>query len=206
MPEQSLRAARPNAPPIAVRPPALLARRAFILFATVAVTAVAADQMYQALAVSSLTVLELIVLVLFVVLFAWIAFSSASALVGFVLSLLGPDRSLDLNPNGALPELMVRHALLVPTYNETPSRVTARLQAIYEFVAESGRLAHFDFFVLSDSTDPDIWINEEAQYLSLLGRTNSRQYFTGTGVITSRVKPGTLASGSPVSARSIKAW
>jgi membrane glycosyltransferase len=177
MPEQSLRAARPNAPPIAVRPPALLARRAFILFATVAVTAVAADQMYQALAVSSLTALESIVLVLFVVLFAWIAFSSASALVGFALSLLGPDRSLDLNPNGALPELMARHALLVPTYNETPSRVTARLQAIYESVAESGRLAHFDFFVLSDSTDPDIWINEEAQYLSLLGRTNSRQIF-----------------------------
>ena len=72
-------------------------------------------------------------------------------------------------------------------------------------VAESGRLAHFDFFVLSDSTDPDIWINEEAQYLSVSAQTAAK-YFTGTGVITSRVKPGMLASGSPVSARSIKAW
>ena len=116
MPEQSLRAARPNAPPIAERPPvAGSLAPSYPLFATVAVTAVAADQMYQALAVSSLTVLELIVLVLFVVLFAWVAFSSASALVGFVLSLLGPDRSLDLNPNGALPGSEESHALLVPT-------------------------------------------------------------------------------------------
>ena len=70
-----------------------------------------------------------------------------------------------------------RHALLVPTYNETPSRVFARLQATFESVAESGRLAHFDFYVLSDTTDPDIWIQEEAQYLALVARTVSRQIF-----------------------------
>jgi membrane glycosyltransferase len=177
MPEQSLRAARPKAPPVAVRPRALLARRAFILFVTLAMTAVAADQMYQVLAVSTLTLLESIILVLFVILFAWIASSFASALVGFALSLFGRDRSFDINQNDALPELTARHALLAPTYNETPSRVTARLQAIYESVAESGRLAHFDFFVLSDSTDSDIWLQEEAQYLALIERTKSSQIF-----------------------------
>ena len=55
--------------------------------------------------------------------------------------------------------------------------MTARLQAIYESVADSGRLPQFDFFVLSDSTDPDIWLQEEAQYLALVERTNSRQIF-----------------------------
>lgn len=177
MPEQSLRGARPKAPLIAERPRTLPARRAFILFVTLAMTAVAADQMYQVLAVSTLTVLESIVLVLFVILFAWIAFSSASALVGFALSLFGRDRALNINLNDALPELTARHALLAPTYNETPSRVTARLQAIYESVAESGRLAHFDFFVLSDSTDPNNWLQEEAQYLALVERTKSSQIF-----------------------------
>jgi len=129
------------------------------------------------LAVSALTILEAIVLVLFVVLFAWIAFSTASALIGFTLSLFGRDRSLDIDPDTPLPALSGRHALLTPTYNETPSRVTARLQAIYESVAESGRLSHFDFFVLSDTTDPDIWLQEEAQYLALLARTKSQQIF-----------------------------
>jgi len=177
MPEQSLRAARQKAPPIAVQPRAMVARRAFIFFLTVAMTGAAACQMYQVLAVSTLTVLESIVLVLFVVLFAWIAFSSASALVGFALSLFGRGRTLAIDPSGTLPELTARHALLAPTYNETPSRVTARLQAIYESVAESGRLSHFDFFVLSDSTDPTVWLQEESQYLALLERTKSKQIF-----------------------------
>jgi membrane glycosyltransferase len=177
MPEQSLHGPQPKAPPIAVRPRALLLRRAFILLITLAMTAVAAEQMYLVLSVSTLTILESIVLVLFVILFAWIAFSSASALIGFALSLFGRDRALDIDPNVALPVLSDRHALLTPTYNETPSRVMARLQAIYESVAECGRLSHFDFFLLSDTTDPDIWLQEEAQYLALLARTKSDQIF-----------------------------
>jgi membrane glycosyltransferase len=177
MPEQSLHGAQPKLTPIAIRPRALVLRRAFILLLTLAMTAVAADQMYQVLAVSTLTILEAIVLVLFVVLFAWIAFSSSSALVGFALSLFSRDRALGIDPNAALPELTARHALLAPTYNETPSRVTARLQAIYESVAACGRLAHFDLFLLSDSTDPGIWLQEEAQYLALLERTKSSQIF-----------------------------
>lgn len=177
MPMQSLRGPQQKAPPIAARPRLLLLRRAFILFVTLAMTGVAAQQMYYVLAVSTLTLLEAIVLALFVILFAWIAFSFASALAGFALSLLGPSRTLGIEPRGPLPELTARHALLAPTYNETPSRLTARLQAIYESVAASGRLAHFDFFVLSDSTDAEIWLQEEAQYLALLERTKSEQIF-----------------------------
>jgi membrane glycosyltransferase len=177
MPEQSLRDTAARVPPPSAAPRALWLRRAFILLATIAMTAFAAVQMYQVLAVSTLTILETAVLVLFVVLFAWIAFSFASAFVGFVLSLAGPDRTLGLDPESALPALASCHALLVPTYNESPHRVMARLQAIYESVAESGRLQHFDFFVLSDTTDPLIWLHEEAQYLALLERTQSGQIF-----------------------------
>ena len=51
--------------------------------------------------------------------------------------------------------------MLLPTYNEDPHRVMARLRAIYELVEETGRGANFDWFVLSDTTDPAIWIAEE---------------------------------------------
>jgi membrane glycosyltransferase len=177
MPKQSLRHATAKRPEVPQRSRALLLRRAFILLVTIAMTAFAADQMYQVLAVTTLTILEGCVLVLFTVLFAWIAFSFASALVGFALSLGAPDKILGLDPHSALPVLTARHALLVPTYNESPGRVIARLQAIYESVTASGRLAHFDFFILSDTTDPAIWLREEAQYLDLLERTQSRQIF-----------------------------
>jgi membrane glycosyltransferase len=177
MPTQNLRHAGAKAPLVPLRPAGLAFRRALVFLATAAMTLVGADQMYQVLAVSTLTTLEAIVLVLFVVLFAWVAFSFISALIGFVLSLAGKDGVLDIHARGPLPALHARHALLVPTYNETPSRLFARLQATYESVAESGRLDHFDFYVLSDTTDPDIWIHEEAQHLALLERTKSRHIF-----------------------------
>ena len=177
MPEQSLGHPGQKSPAIAVKPPMLWLRRAFILLATIAMTAFAADQMYEVLAVSTLTILETLVLVLFVALFAWIAFSFASSFVGFLLSLGRGDRTLGIDPEQDLPVLTARHALLVPTYNESPGRIMARLQAIYESVAESGRLSHFDFYVLSDTTDPAIWLQEEAQYLALVERTQSAQIF-----------------------------
>lgn len=177
MPEQRLHAAGSNIPGELARPWASILRRGFIMLSTIAMTGIAADQMYLVLSVSSLTALETAILCLFVMLFAWVAFSFASALVGFVLTLFGSDRVLDIDPHEPLPPLEHRHALLMPTYNETPSRVFARLQATFESVAESGRLDHFDFFVLSDTTDPEIWIQEEAQYLALVARTVCGQIF-----------------------------
>ena len=177
MPEQSLWNVAVSEPLGTVASSGFALRRAFILLMTIAMTAIAADQMYAVLAVSNLTTLEALILILFVVLFAWIAFSFASALAGFALLLGGPDRTLGVDPESALPCLSARHALLVPTYNESPGRVMARLQAIYESVAQSGRIEHFDFFVLSDSTDPAIWMHEEAQYLAVLERTQSSKIF-----------------------------
>lgn len=177
MPGQALHGEAHRDPPQDLRPRYLGLRRAFILLATLAMTAVAAEQMYLVLSVSSLTILESAILVLFVALFAWIAFSFANAFTGFVLTLAGPDTSLGIDPRASLPSLGSRHALLVPTYNEDPARLFARLQATWESVADTGLADHFDVFVLSDTTDPAIWLNEEEQYLALLNRTQSPRIF-----------------------------
>jgi membrane glycosyltransferase len=177
MPVQDLRKAHANPRLITVKPAALAWRRVLVFLGTAAMTLFGADQMYLVLAVTNLTALEAVVLGLFVILFAWVAFSFISALIGFVLTLFDKDGALDIDNHGPLPPLTHRHALLVPTYNETPSRLFARLQATYESVAESGLLDRFDFYVLSDTTDPDIWVHEEAQFLALLERTQSRQIF-----------------------------
>jgi membrane glycosyltransferase len=57
--------------------------------------------------------------------------------------------------------------MLLPTYNEDPHRIMARLRAIHESVEETGYTAQFDWFVLSDTTDPSIWIVEEKCFLQL---------------------------------------
>jgi membrane glycosyltransferase len=177
MPEQALHARATAMEPDAPRLAALPLRRAFIILSTIAMTGMAAEQMYRVLSVSSLTTLEMVILCLFVALFAWVAFSFASALAGFVLTLFGRDCVLGIDAAAPLPTLKARHALLVPTYNETPSRVFARLQATFESVVATGQADRFDYFVLSDTTDPDIWIHEEAQFLALIARSVSHRIF-----------------------------
>jgi membrane glycosyltransferase len=56
---------------------------------------------------------------------------------------------------------------LLPTYNEDPYRIVARLRAMYESVDQSGYASGFDWFVLSDTTDPSVWIAEEKCLLRL---------------------------------------
>jgi membrane glycosyltransferase len=61
--------------------------------------------------------------------------------------------------------------LLMPTYNEQPARIMAGLQAIHESLAEAAVADRFDIFILSDTTDPDVWVEEEAAFLALRATT-----------------------------------
>jgi len=84
----------------------------------------------------------------------------------------------DVDLRTSLPELTTRTALLLPTYNEDPHRVMARLQAIGESVRDTGRGPHFDSFVLSDTTDPAIWVAEEAAFIRLRAEScHERLYY-----------------------------
>ena len=75
------------APPPAPGFAPMWARRAFVLTGTAILTAAGCYEMYRVLQVGGVTVLESFILVLFVLLFAWIAFSFMSALAGFVVLL-----------------------------------------------------------------------------------------------------------------------
>ena len=47
-------------------------------------------------------------------------------------------------------------AVLMPTYNEKPERVFAAIEAMAGGVRALGQDATFDWFILSDTTDPVI--------------------------------------------------
>jgi membrane glycosyltransferase len=152
-------------------PRSIRLRRFALLAASAALTAFAGHEMYLVLQVAGLTLLEQVVLVLFVVLFAWVAFSFVTNVVGFVLSLRPRSPALAIEATGPLPALSSRTALLFPVYNESAAAVMARLQALHESLAQAQALPHFDFFVLSDTTKPDIWMAEEAAFLEVRANT-----------------------------------
>lgn len=142
-------------------------RRAYIMLGTAAMTLAGGYEMHEVLQVGGITVLEALVLFLFVPLFAWVAFSFMSALAGFAMMLVRGRDALGIEPHLPLPSISSRNAMLLPTYNEDPYRIMARLRAIWESAGETGHGARFDWFVLSDTTDPAIWVAEEKALLEM---------------------------------------
>jgi len=103
----------------------------------------------------------------FAVLITLVAFGCAQAVVGFVIRRTGGDpRRLDTRRTAApLPARAT--AVVLPVFNEDAGRVFAGVRVIYESLRATGQLDGFDFFVLSDSTDPNRWIEEEAAWVGL---------------------------------------
>lgn len=173
MPEQSLSQGRLQVKRHRTSPSAIAWRRCYLIGGTIGATAVATWVLAAVLLFDGLSVLEGCFLVLFVFLFAWIVLSFASALAGFFCVLVGAGRKLGIDPSAPLPTVSTRTALLMPTYHEDARRLFAGLQAIYESLAETGRLAHFDFYVLSDSRRVEIGQKEEIEFQALLSRLDA---------------------------------
>ncbi len=64
-------------------------------------------------------------------------------------------------------------AILMPCYNEETKRVYEGIRTIYKSIEKTGQIEHFDFFILSDSTNPDRWVPEEAFWLELCQQLNA---------------------------------
>ena len=168
MPVQALDGA-PGAARAPARSPAS-ARLAGLILATLLLTLMALVPVYRVLSVDTIGPLDVLILALVTLLFAWTAFSFLSGLAGFLVGLAGAPCALGLEPASPPPALASRTAVLLPIYNETPRPVFARLQAICESIEAAGAGAHFDAFVLSDSSDAAIRSGEYGLFLRLRAR------------------------------------
>ena len=114
-------------------------------------------QMVQVFGNETSTPLQMLLLVLFTVTFGWTAFSATHAVAGLLARLprnIGePDR-----------QLHGRTAIVMPIYNEDPAAVAAALHAMGDGLAHAGHSRAFEIFMLSDTTDPAIWVRETAAY------------------------------------------
>ena len=142
--------------------------RLFVFGLGLAITAWGTYEMYKVVSVGSVTVLQWVLVALFTLNFSWIALAFSSAILGFI----GEIRR---KPSPPLPSVLKsKTAVLSPVYNEATARVFASLYAMIEDIERTGHLAQFDFFILSDSTQPDAWIAEERAFRDLRARLAGR--------------------------------
>ena len=154
------------------RSPAPTAIRLTLLVLTLATTFAAGLRFLHIFEDLRAEPLELALLMLFVISFSWLALSFWSAIGGY-LSLLSRWRAPGLTIPAA-PSLNGRTAILMPIYNEDPTRVFAALQAMYEGLTAAGAIEAFELFILSDSNEPDSWIAEEAAWTELCRRVHGQ--------------------------------
>jgi membrane glycosyltransferase len=108
---------------------------------------------------------------IFIPLMAQVVFGFALAATGFVLLLRGGDpvRINELAPS-PVPGQLPATAVVMPIFNEDVERVFEGLRVIVESIERTGRGQAFDFFILSDSNEPNHWIAEEMAWLGLCKR------------------------------------
>ena len=105
--------------------------------------------------------LHWMLIVLFALTFGWIALYFWSAIFGFWELKRRRKYEAIISPKPD-DELRSKTAVLVPSYNENPIAIYGRILAMAEDLSQNGGEGAFDFFVLSDSTKPEIWLKEEA--------------------------------------------
>lgn len=160
---------------------------------SLALTGLATSAFYGVLAADTLSGLDVVILAVFAPLFAWTAFSFASAAAGLWAVARRWD-PLGIDSRDPLPVLASRTAILAPVYNEAPGPLCARLEAMWRSLLATGLSAHFDVFVLSDSTRDEIQHEEHRQLRGLRRRLGSeaRLYYRHRRPNTDR-KAGNMA-------------
>ena len=106
---------------------------------------------------------------LFVLLFLLTAIGCMHAIYGFTVRLMDGDARITRFADYRAKSLEgISTALIFPVYNEEIVRVYEGLRATFQSLEKTGQLKRFDFFILSDSTDPDKWIEEERRWFELI--------------------------------------
>ncbi|MFO1477299.1 MAG: glucans biosynthesis glucosyltransferase MdoH [Verrucomicrobiota bacterium] len=186
------------APAVAVYP-APPARRGVVLFVffttavlfTGLVSLLFADLLWR----SGWTNHSTVLLVLFITLFLLIAIGCMHGVCGFVVRAFGdPGQITRLGDYRTRSIDGVSTAIVFPIYNEDVARVFEGLRATYLSLERTGQLERFDLFILSDSRDPDKWIEEERRWCELvreldaLGRIYYRRRISNEGKKSGNVR------------------
>lgn len=171
-------------------------RRRAALVALIVLSAVgAAAALWSAWPTEQMSVLRVVVLGLFALLFGWIAAGFWTAVAGFLVLLRGGDSlapTRDIDPRTPISPL-ARTAIVMPVCNEHVPTVFAGLRATMESLNATGAGRLFDFHLLSDTRQADLRVQEVTAWHELraqLGATNLYYRWRGR---KSKKKAGNVA-------------
>ncbi len=102
-----------------------------------------------------------LVIAVFIVLFSLLCLGFTMVLTGFFASRTtryNLTRTLGEADKSIVPDLT---AVVFPIYNEEVGEVFDRVRRVYLSLEQTGQLDRFEFFILSDSTIDDVWLEEE---------------------------------------------
>jgi membrane glycosyltransferase len=132
---------------------AVLYARFILIAVTIGVTIYGVYQMLQVVRFASMTLLQGTMIFFFAVSLGWIAFAAGSVLAG-------ASKRRDPALSDPAASALSLTALVMPIYNEDPTRTAAALQAMGEALNEIHAHRGFEIVILSDSTNADAWIRE----------------------------------------------
>jgi len=148
-------------------------RRMLLVLLVLVPTTIASGFMVNVLPHQGQTWLELAIVVFFGVLFGWVSVGFWTALFGFFTLARNRDRWAITGLAAGTPAAPsaagvggdgARTAVIMPICNEPVDRVFAGLRAIHRSLERVGAADRFHFFVLSDTADPAVAMQEEAAW------------------------------------------
>ena len=151
-------------------------RRSLLALTVVAQTLIAVYYMLATLPYHGSTGVEKTITALFAILFAWISAGFWVAVVGFIVRRFGGDPYSLLKrhkPAQLAKTPLARTAIVMPIYHEPVAESLRALRAAYRCLEQAGRLEAFDFFIISDSRDPNVWLAEQTTWARLCRELNA---------------------------------
>jgi membrane glycosyltransferase len=122
--------------------------------------------------------LDFAALVLFAVTLPWMVAGFANAVIGFVIMRFSADPVATVLPAAGLigddQPVTASTAILLCVRNELPLRIIRNLEAMLEGIHASGYGERFHLYLLSDTSDADLAVGEEALFSELIARWRDR--------------------------------
>jgi membrane glycosyltransferase len=136
-------------------------RRICLVLFVLAQTAVACWSLARTFPLPDLSYLQMAIVSMFAVLFAWISFSFWANVAGFWMLLRKTKLTDNFIDTREDRPLLGRTAIVMPICDENVGRCFAGIEAMYRSLRETGQINKFTFYVLSDTSSRERQVEEE---------------------------------------------
>jgi membrane glycosyltransferase len=146
----------------------------FILAGAIAITTFASQAMLAGFKPGGVNVLEWAAVILFFFNFGWLATASLTGVAGTISLLFQPKLP---PPSKELPDKGNLTAIIIPIYQEKPSKVIAAAEAMWDSLRDLNAESGFELFFISDTMDPALAEIEEQAIQDLLRRRPDQPFW-----------------------------